>query len=461
MNKDVVEETQHELDVAVSQALRWFDKRHHQQKVSKTSDRARHLYLDFRHLVISHGIDVDELSTRIRAKVPSDVPIHMSLKCCRMDDGGLEVMETFLRNLPNVTFINVTWLWFDYCEISEVVQAATQLKELELPFGNKPGIGEVLRACSACELEDLRFHSCGSSIEAEYVSELLRELPLLNCLKTVSFLSFECNDECFEVLAIGLMNLRRPLEKLQLSCVGGLEEASLPILAKLIRGMPAETQLSIRIRETPALFQNASRNDIEQFLQSVQMQRSLKWLELDHVGMSSTHTTRLFRSLEAPKKSPSEAAVVSLCGPFLLHGKSAFGQLLKSIPRMRTVECLAVIDTHCNLNQVLTGRSKTNQASHDELVTAAVHGNPELQHLSLLIGDDSVFPSSLDEVLERNASLATARETISNAFTERKQFPVALWPRAMETIAAKGGKFGADPVYLLLEHLFATLTNKS
>ncbi|KAL7565294.1 hypothetical protein ACA910_014584 [Epithemia clementina (nom. ined.)] len=468
MLKDAVgdEETQHELEVAVCHAIRWFETRRHPYNDDDydemTSDRTtqRRLYLDFRHLVISHGIDVEALSTRIRAKVPSDVPIHLSLQCCRMEDGGLEVMDKFLRNLPNVTDINVTLLWFDYCEISNVVKAASDLKKLELPLaGNQTGVSQVLRACSLGQLENLRFHSSGSSIETNVIQEVMAELSSLRSLKALSFISFTCTDDCFKELCLGLLNLENTLEKVHLSCEGNIGSASLPYLSQLIREMPAETQLSIRIRNAPELFQNASLDQIQDFMMSVKTQRSIKWLELDHVGLTSSSSARLFRALESPKKAaPSPSAVVSICGPFLLRGKLAFRQLIKSLPRMLALDCLAVIDTQCNLSQVVTGSKRNSDAkdNHDALVSAAIHRNPELQHLSLRIGEDAVYPPIMDHVFERNASLANARNTVKNAFLEGKKFPIALWPQAIASIAAQGGRFGADPVYLLLEHLFAT-----
>ena len=462
--KAEAEDPEHELEEAVNQALRWFDSRH---RYNSSYHNGRRLHLDFRHLVIGggDGIDVKALSSRIRAKVPDDVPIHMSLQCCRMDDGGLEVMDSFVRNIPNLTSINVTLLWFDYHEISNVVQGASDLKKLELPLGNRPDISLVFQACKSCQLEDLRFFANGYTLEIERIQEVVEGLPLLMHLKELSFVSFKCHDDCFDVLLNGILNLPYVLDQLHLSCLGGITSTSLPMLTKLLRKIAPSTQSTIRIRNTPQLFQEASLSRVEDFMMAVRAVQSLKWLELDNVGLRSSMITRLFRALECPHKGGT-SAVVTICGPNILRGKAPFRQMMESLPRMHSLDCLAVIDTLSNLDQVVTsntsktnGVGSSNRRTHAEMVSAAVFENPVLRHLTLRIGDDCIYPKVLDEFFERNSSISKAKMTNAEAFIQRKQFPLALWPLAIESVANQGGRYGADPVYLLLQHFFATCKN--
>mmetsp|Transcript_4100 Transcript_4100/g.5383 ORF Transcript_4100/g.5383 Transcript_4100/m.5383 type:complete len:446 (-) Transcript_4100:185-1522(-) len=429
------EEHQDEFDEAVTQALDWFEAR-------RVSNKKR-LFLDFRQLIIGHGIDVEKMAAKIRERVSNDVQIHLSLKCCRIEDGGLQVLKHFLRNVPNLTFINVTFLWFDYDEISNVVLSASNLRALELPLGSTPGISNVLRACGD-QVEDLRFFSGGSFLSRNVLHEATASASLepLHNLKSLSFTSFKCDNDCMDLFVSDMLGLQNNLEQLHIACDGGtMTSKSLPVLAKLLRNLSSSIKLSLRIADNPDLFQNATRDQSQDFMEALQQSNSLGSLDLEHVGLTGDLTKRLFHTLEFLQ---GESVRISIGGSNIFRGTSTFDQLSKSIPRMRGVSCLAVIDT--------VGSVELNDEC-GSVVAKAVHRNASLKHLTLQMGGDFIYLPILDELFERNESIDHALKLISHTATTQLPFSSGLWVPALIKAQTKAGDFCADPIYHMLHHM--------
>lgn len=423
---------QDEFDEAVTEALDWFG--------SKRVGNRKRLFLDFRQLIIGDGIQAEQLAQKIQQQVPPDVEIHLSLKCCRVEEGGLGVLQRFLSSVPNLTFLNVTFLWFDYEEITTVVLSASNLRELELPLGQQSGIASVIQACGD-QLENFRFFSGGLLLTKHVVEEATMALQKRKNLKSLEFASFRCNDDSFHGF---VSNLGRvcTLERLRIACDGGsMTSRSLSALTRLLHTLPSTIKLKLSISDNPELFQNATRAQLKHFLGALSECRSLQSLSLEHVGLTSSQTQRILQSLEVLQ---TDSLQVTLCGTNLLPDQKAFAHLTQSISRMTAVECLAVIDDFHSQVEMTTENAF--------LLAEAVHSNHSIQHLTLQVGGEYIFSPILDEIFDRNKALKAAQDGVGQAARDA-EFSSALWTRAVANMRPKAGDFAADPIHILIKNM--------
>mmetsp|Transcript_29383 Transcript_29383/g.68441 ORF Transcript_29383/g.68441 Transcript_29383/m.68441 type:complete len:462 (+) Transcript_29383:126-1511(+) len=447
---------QDDFGEAVEQALSWFEGRsrsklckHHAPSSNARYQMRRRLFLDFRQLVITSGIHVDSMVDKIKARLPKDVPIHLSLRCCQIeDDDALESLKRFLSKVPNLTFISTTFLWFDYGDISDVVSASWHLRELEVPLAYKPGISSVLEACGG-RLSDLRFFSGASNLSLQVLDEAMTALGA-SCrnLKSLGFTSFLCDDDCLEYLLTQLVEWSKcsdsRLEQLQISCDGGtIAGSALPFFTFLIRELADSVKLKLRIANVP-LFQQASESHVGDFFFALQQSTTIAKIELEDVGLTGFGANLLFASLE---NLSSSSVYIAVQEGGIFDERWLFKKLMKSIHHMESVSCLSIIDRDGN------GDMGADECAED--VAKSVQRNSSLRHLTLRNGPDYLCSPWLDEMFDRNESIGKAEQAIVSD-ASKVELPLGLWAPLLACLQAEAGHFEADPTFLILQHLMSS-----